>query len=225
MSYLLLEDINTNNGLLYENKLEYLNKHYPNGDMNGPSWGQPTKVEQALAVSEKYADWLLKNDQVPYEPDDCEFTNEILVKYERLIRSPELPQKFKNIYQYKTIDELSNVIETNKHLSSKRAKRHDAVSTGASLIYDSGDIKIQHLTTPEAMSEIARSVSGTALCIHDIRAGDHYSKTGGIIYVEINGNPAYFVGNSDIRNIWNEPIDESDLPEIVREIVKKTFNT
>jgi len=143
-------------------------------------------IETALDISEPYAHWILiqvTKGTIKF-PQDKDFITQLLKDFDFVKKSSRFTG-FKDIYAYKTLQDLKAQVEKSKTLEiSKGEQKRRATKEGQRVVAKDPSYTVIEITTPEASAELLR---GTEWCVKD---PDYFAD-----YIEYG--PVYLVLKND----------------------------
>ena len=167
--------------------------------------------------TKSYLDWIIRHKQ---ELRDQQHTQDVLKVFEKAKKSQALTKK--DINQYKTFDELETTLHSipEDQLETTRGKERKQTETGQKVVYNKSPYKVLEITTPEAMSHLARN---TKWCVKDPKFFNEYKPP--FYMVLKNGQPYVLIHrpSDQIKDVEDEEVGEEALDELVS-IFKVIFN-
>jgi hypothetical protein len=221
----ITEDINTNNGLVFEDlqqQLIYLKKQLGNKEKILPELAELDPTEEKV-ILHKYVQWI--TNKTLRWPEDKEKLKQAIADYTQ-IKKKYL--KFKNITKYNSLQELTTDIDKilrPQELKTAQRQSRIIAPNGSEKIYEDKTYTILKITTSEAAVELSK---GTKWCTSNNRVAQKYLKEGPlyVIYKDGRKYAQLHINTGQIADIRdNSIIPEVELGDILMKFLPKTLAT
>ena len=156
-------------------------------------------IEQALDISEPYSYWILIQVSKGFVtlPKDTSIITQVLKDFDIVKRSSKFTGN-KDLFQYKTFEDLKNQVTTSKvQEPSKASVTKVAKETGQKVVATEAPYEVIEVTTTEAASEVFR---GTVWCVKDPDFSKGYLEVGPL-YLVNKSNKKYLCYFSNTKEL------------------------